>query len=211
MKHNFIGNDIKRIALDEYLEGDVSMTQVADKYKICMNTLCAYKRDNIKYVNDYTLYLANKKSGNEVVKPDIKNYEKAKKRKAPQKKETDKIINDMINEANGLTMPAKPDGLTVPPKPDGLTMPKPIPLTAPKHNNLNVPSPKNNVTYVQPKNDIFATKPNPINQSNQSNPNNHNLKYTKPHNIKPQESPNKPKSFKVVSYEDEITKMINGN
>jgi hypothetical protein len=228
MKHNFVSNDVKKIALDEYLEGNATMTQVSDKYKICMNTFSAYKRKHTDYVNDYTIYLANQKSGIPSEKPVLDLTKKPRKQRTKKETALDKEINEIIRETNerkeGLNIPKPNPGLNVPiPKP--LEVPQkntiphvqtPKPLEMPhKNNGLHVQQPK--PLTVQPiprtpqKNEIFSkpTEPTKHISTKHNEPIKHdNLKYTKPHTVKPQETPNKSKSFKIVSYEDEITRLL---
>ena len=39
MKHNYVGEDIKKLALNEYLEGNGTMKQVCAKYGISQGNL----------------------------------------------------------------------------------------------------------------------------------------------------------------------------
>ena len=243
MKHNFIGNDVKKIALDEYLEGNATMTQVSDKYKICMNTFSAYKRKHMDYVNDYTIYLANQKSGIPSEKPILNTTKKPRKPRAKKEIALNKEIDEIIRETeerkereNKEMSQPKPKPLETPkpkpletpkpkplemPKPKPLEMPKPKPLEMPKPTPLEVPKPKplevphkNNGLHVQPaprpsnRNEIFNKPSEPVKHNESKHD---NLKFTKPHTVKPQENSKQSKSFKIVSYEDEITRLINGS
>ena len=64
MKHTFISEETKKIALDEYLRGDVSMKQISAKYGICHGTFYLYKKKNKEYVQDYFLGVANGRTTN---------------------------------------------------------------------------------------------------------------------------------------------------
>lgn len=233
MKHNFVSNDVKKIALDEYLEGNATMTQVSEKYKICMNTFSAYKRKHTDYVNDYTIYLANQKSGILSEKPVLDLTKKPRKPRTMKETSLDKEIDEIIRETNerkereqkeisnpkdGLKV-SNPKPAEVPQKNISPHVPTPKPLEVPhKNNGLYVQQPKPLIVQPIPrtpnKNELF-NKPNEptkhVSTRHNETTKHDNLKYTKPHTVKTQESPNKSKSFKIVSYEDEITRLINGS
>ena len=62
MKHNYVGEDVKKIALNEYLEGDLPIKCIAAKYGISPGNLYLYKKKNDEYVKEYLLKLANQKN-----------------------------------------------------------------------------------------------------------------------------------------------------
>ena len=55
MKREHKTDDVKKIALDDYLSGDKSMKVVCQKYKIPYNTFVAYKARNKEYVTQWQL------------------------------------------------------------------------------------------------------------------------------------------------------------
>lgn len=55
MKHNHIDNDIKQLALDDYLSGNMTIKAICGKYKISQGAFNYYKKKNNDYVRNYQL------------------------------------------------------------------------------------------------------------------------------------------------------------
>lgn len=53
MKHNYISDDIKKKALDDYLSGDASIKCVCEKYNMSTTTFNTYKNKNDDYVKNF--------------------------------------------------------------------------------------------------------------------------------------------------------------
>jgi hypothetical protein len=265
MKHNFVSDDIKHLALNDYLEGNDSMQKVAMKYKIHYNTLCSFKREHLKYANEYNLYLANKKEGIEIPKPNINDYEVKKIRptikdkamkeaidnavkeveekkellvkkedkkdsfvKPELKKEVDDFINKKCTTTKYKELPEpklKHRELDVPkhrefevpkhrefevPKHREFEVPKHREFEVPKHKELNVP--KHREFEVPKHKELDVPKHKELNVHRHKElqvPKHKELEVTR-HRHHEDTKPDKSKSFKIVSYEDEITKLING-
>lgn len=55
MKHNFLTDEVKKAALDEYLAGKLTAKQVCEKYEMCQKTFHNYKKRNENYVKEQQL------------------------------------------------------------------------------------------------------------------------------------------------------------
>ncbi len=182
MKHNFLSSDVKRQALDEYLEGMLTIRQVSEKYEISEGTLYLYKKKNAAYVKEYHLKVANKKTENANT---MNNKTKAKNEtdeyinfmladeKPKNKKDTDNFIDYVL--ANNNTPPVTKPVVNADETPK-------IPIDNSKQTKKKQ---ENNDEQKQP----ITVKP----RVRTPKPNNGNVK----------------KKLKIVSYEDEIAKLIN--
>ncbi len=187
MKHNFLSPDVKRQALDEYLEGMLTIRQISEKYEISEGTLYLYKKKNADYVKEYHLKVANKKS-------EIAN---TNNNKIKSKNETDEYINFMLADEKPKNKKDTDNFIDY-----VLSNNNQQPNTKPVNNNDD-----------KAKSDEKA-KPI-IDNSKRTKKKEDNTEAKQPNPIKPRVRTPKPvnnnvkKKLKIVSYEDEIAKLIN--
>ena len=195
MKHNFVNESVKRRALDEYLEGNSTIKQISDKYEISEGTLYLYKKKNAEYVKDYQMKLADKKSEIANNNPTTKIKSTAETdefinfmladEKEKKKKETDSFIDYVL--ANN-----DPKLITHPPK-----------KIRRKLININT----NDDMKQEPKQELIKEKPKEKEpkEKEQNKPE----RIIKPRVKTPKPNRDVNKKLKIVSYEEEIAKLIN--
>jgi transposase-like protein len=156
MKHNFVGDKVKKQALHEYLDGGSSIKQIAAKYGISDSTMYLYKKKNSNYVKEYQLKMISEK----------KNTDTTMK----HKKEVDTFLDSVLSDYHSTQQQPEPE-----PKKRMTKKEKRLIMETISEKNEKV----NNERILHPK--VIDTK-------------------FERHGKK---------KLKIVSYEEEITKLLN--
>jgi len=186
MKHNFVNESVKRRALDEYLEGNSTIKQISDKYEISEGTLYLYKKKNAEYVKEYHMKLANQKT-------EIANNNPTTKIKSTA--ETDEFINFMLADEKEKKKKETDSFIDyVMSNNDPKLITPPQKKIRRKLININ--------TNDESKQELPKKKPK---EKEQNKPE----RTIKPRVKTPKPNRDVNKKLKIVSYEEEIAKLIN--